>query len=445
MPLAKLYQSARRAAGAHATLAPALEGFSPTQEFPEIEEAQTLLAALGETAEVKNAAVARQRRLKLQTTYGQALLWSKGFGADETKAAFTRAQELAQGVDNGAERFTIYYAQWANSFMRGDFGAASDVAESLLREAQSEEWQLEASSAQRMAGYTRLRQGDFIGAREHLKEALKIYNARSQLDTMLSLDLEPGLAAMVYLALAKWVLGDITQATHQMDEAVSWSLDAGHVPTLANSLTQKAELEVLSGNTEAAFRAAEAAFAVSREHEFGHYLPIATVYLGWARARLGQTKAGLEELRKGLAAHTGNGNKAWVPIFQALLADVEVEHNAEEALNKVDQALTLANETGEHWTDAFLYRIRGEILLKRDPANPAPAEEAFLTAITVAREQNARSFELRAALSLAKLYQSTGRPAESYAVLAPALESFSPTPEFPDIAEAQSLLLATAS
>ena len=90
--------------------------------------------------------------------------------------------------------------------------------------------------------------------------------------------------------------------------------------------------------------------------------------------------------------------------------------------------------------EAELNRGRGEILLKRDPANPAPAEEAFLTAIAVAKRQGTRSFELRAALSLAKLYQSTGRPADAHAVLAPALEGFSPTPDMPEIAEAQALL-----
>jgi predicted ATPase len=98
--------------------------------------------------------------------------------------------------------------------------------------------------------------------------------------------------------------------------------------------------------------------------------------------------------------------------------------------------------TGEHWSDAFPHRLRGEILLKCDPANKEPAEDAFLAAIAVAQQQKARSFELRAALSLAKLYHSTDRPADAHAVLAPALKGFSPTPEFPEIVEAQTLLSA---
>jgi predicted ATPase len=109
-------------------------------------------------------------------------------------------------------------------------------------------------------------------------------------------------------------------------------------------------------------------------------------------------------------------------------------------LRRIDEALALANETGERWADSLLHRIRGAILLKRDPANSAPAEEAFRAAIAVAQAQKARSFELQAALALAKLYQATDRPTEAQAVLAPALEGFAPTPELPEIAEAQALL-----
>jgi predicted ATPase len=112
---------------------------------------------------------------------------------------------------------------------------------------------------------------------------------------------------------------------------------------------------------------------------------------------------------------------------------------------QIDEAIALSRDTGQHWTDAFLYRIRGEILVKRDPENTAPVEEAFLTAIAIAQHQKAKSFELRAALSLAKLYQSTGRTAHARAVVAAALKGFSPTPEFSEIAEAQALLATLPS
>jgi predicted ATPase len=133
-----------------------------------------------------------------------------------------------------------------------------------------------------------------------------------------------------------------------------------------------------------------------------------------------------------LAAYTNQGDKVFVPFFQGLLAEIEAQGDAEGALTQIEEALALAVETGERWSDAFLHRLCGEILLKCDPANTAPAEGAFLTAITIAQQQKARSFELRTALSLAKLYHSTDRPADAHAVLASALKGFSPTPEFPE-------------
>ena len=187
-------------------------------------------------------------------------------------------------------------------------------------------------------------------------------------------------------------------------------------------------------------RAAEKGVALSRAHGLEHYLAFGSLASAWGRAKLGDRDAGSTGLRQALAEYVGQGNKFLLPLFQGLLAEIEAEgEGAEAALAGIDGALALAGETGEHWFDAGLHRIRGEILLKQNPADPAPAEAAFLAAIAVAQQQKARSFELRAALSLAKLYQSTGRPIDAHDVLGPALEGFSPTPEFPQIAEAKAL------
>jgi hypothetical protein len=109
-------------------LAPALEGFSPTPEFPDIGETQALLAELSQSDEVMNAAASRQRRLKLQTNYGRALAWSRGFATEETKAAFTRARELSGATDVSDERFATLYGQWVTTCMGGELGQARDIA-----------------------------------------------------------------------------------------------------------------------------------------------------------------------------------------------------------------------------------------------------------------------------------------------------------------------------
>jgi predicted ATPase len=203
---------------------------------------------------------------------------------------------------------------------------------------------------------------------------------------------------------------------------------------------------MLRGDADLALRFANNMVELGRDREMPLFLLFGTMCRGWARAQLGERDAGIAELQSGLTAFTDQGNKVFVPFLQGLLAELEAESQDQgAALPRIEEALALANQTGEHWTDSFLHRIQGKILLKGNPANTRPAEEAFLTAITVAKQQNARSFELRAALSLARLYQSICRQGEAHAVLAPALDGFSPTSEFSEVAEAQALLATLPS
>src|SRR5262249_24739742 len=204
-------------------------------------------------------------------------------------------------------------------------------------------------------------------------------------------------------------------------------------------------LEMLRGDATTTRRAGETVVELGRKLELALLVAEGAVCSAWACARLSDNNSETTELRRAIAAYSGQGNRVYMPLFQGELAALEAERgSADEALALIDEALAIARETGEHSSDAFLHRLRGEILLKRDGANTGPGEEAFLTAIAVAKQQKAKSFELRAALSLAKLYQSTGRPAEAQAVLASALQGSAPTPEFPEIGAAQALLAALA-
>ena len=124
-----------------------------------------------------------------------------------------------------------------------------------------------------------------------------------------------------------------------------------------------------------------------------------------------------------------------------MLAQLEAETlGPDGALARIDDAFHLSNQVEHGCSLPFLHRLRGELLLKRDPSDAAPAEEAFRASIAIAKEQSARSPVLLVSLDLAELLHSTGRPVEAHAVLAPALEGFSPTPEMPEIAEAHALL-----
>jgi predicted ATPase len=441
LALAKLYQSTARPVDAHAVLAPALEGFAPTPEMPEIAEAQALFAALAETDEVKVAAARRERRVKIQTAFGQALMWTKGFASEEAKDAFARAREMSGGSDDAAERFPAYYAQFVRSYMRAEWSQARGTAEAFLREAEDGGCAMEACAARRCLGTACLFQGDLKEAQGLLEQALADYAPDRDAQTRFRFAFDTGVLAAAHLALAMWRLGEVVRARQLAKQAIQRAAELGHAPTSAAIYTLGALLDAERDDPGAVLHSAEIAHALGREHGMEPYVAEGAAFAGWARGRLHDPEVGAQQFRQALAEYFDQGNKALSPLFHGMLAQLEAAtRGPDAALALIDEGLAIAAETGERFTDAYLHRLRGDILLKRDPANAAPAEDAFQTAITVAKGQGARSYNLLASLSIAKLYQSNERSADASTVLAPALEGFTPTPEMPEIAEARALL-----
>jgi predicted ATPase len=445
LALAKLYQSTGRPADAHGVLAQALEGFAPSPDMPEIAEAQALLAAAAETDEVRTEIEQRRRRLGLQMSYGQALMWSKGFAAEETGAAFARVSQFAQPNQDARARSVAYYAQCLRGIMRGEYSQAREIADIFLREAEGSGHDTEAGAARRMLGLVLLNQGELQAARSALERALR--DSASQGDGeaqfLFDWDTDGEASAAAYLALAEWHLGEVQRARLLIQRATHRAEKLGHVATIANVLFFKTLLENRRNDASATRLAADALLALTEEHGIKTFAEIGQVYANWAHGRLADRAAGAVGLRQALAANIAQGEKGGSPWLHSLLAELEAATRGPGyALTLIDQGLATAHEIGQRSTEPHLHRLRGEMLLRGNPADPVPAEEAFQAAVAVARQQGARSYELLASLSLAKLYQSIGRPADAHAVLAPALEGFSPTPEMPEIAEAQALLAA---
>jgi predicted ATPase len=390
------------------------------------------------------------RRLKIQTDLGKALMFSRGFGAEESKAAFIRARELPAAIDNPTERSSIYFGLWVGNMVRGELRFAREIAETFLREAERGGWTTERGFGRRLLGSTCLWQGDFIEAQANLVEALSIYDPERvrKASTGVELGILRELVAETapaLLAIANWQLGEVGPARVLIEGALAHAIETGHVPTMVGVYYFKANFEMVRGDAGTVRRDAETLVKLSRENALTLFAAWGALQFAWASARADGGKTGAMQLRQALAAYTDQGNKFLVPFFQGSLAEIEAQDDAVGALSWTEEAIALAGKTGERWSDAFLHRLRGRILLKRDPVNIAPAKDAFLTAITIAQQQKARSFELRAALDLARLYNSTSRSADAHALLASALNGFSPTPEFPEIAEMQMLLAALAA
>jgi hypothetical protein len=441
LALAEFYQSTARPAEAYAVLAPALEGFTPTPEMPEIAEAQALLAALAETDEVKAAVAQRDRRVKLQSAYGRALMWTKGFGSEEAKDALARAREMSSGTYDAAERFSAYYAQFVRSYVRAEWPQARATAEGFLRGAEEGAYATEACAARRCLGTACLFQGDLKEARALLERALADFAPDRDALTRFRFGLDTGVLAAAHLASAVWRLGEVERARQLAEQAIHRAAELGHAPTSAAMYSLGAQLDAERGDPGAVLRSAEMVHALGQEHGMDLFVAFGEVLASWARGRLHDAEVGPQEFRQALADYFNQGNKAFSPLYHGMLAQLEAAtRGPDAALTLIDQGLAIAAETGERLTDPYLHRLRGDILLRCDPADPSTAEDAYGAAVTIAKQQGARSYELLASLSLAKLRQSTGRAADAHAVLAPALEGFAPTPEMPEIAEAQALL-----
>jgi predicted ATPase len=366
-------------------------------------------------------------------------MYSRGFAAEESKAAFVRARELAAVIDNATERFTIYYGLWVGHMLRSELRFAREIAETFLREAERGA-RTECGVGRRLVGSTCLWQGDFIEAQTNLVEALSMYDPERDREVRFRFGQDTGAVARAHLANTKWQLGEVGPARVLIEEAVAYAIETGHVPTLANTYQLKARFETVCGDAEAARRDAEIVVKLSQENAMTLFTAWGALQSAWASARLDGHETGVMELRQALAVHTNQGNKLYVPFYQGSLAEIEAQDDAEGALSRIDEALALAGEGGEHWSDAFLHRCRGEILLKRDPANSAAAEDAFLTAIAVARQQKAKSWELRASMSMARLWRDQGKRHEARDLLGPVYGWFTEGFDTRDLKEAKALL-----
>ncbi len=233
LSLAKLYQSTGRPADAHAVLAPALEGFAPTPEMPEIAEAQALLAALAETDEVKAEAAQRQRLTQLHVAYGNALIAARGYGAPETTEAFARARESASGDKDAPERLAADYGLWVGSFVRGELPSMRAHAAAFLSDVEARPDSPEAGVAHRAAGITCWFAGEYREARDHFERALALFQPGRDDDLAFRFGQDPGVAAMAYLAIALWPLGEVDRALSLIDRMQTRIADLTHVGTLA--------------------------------------------------------------------------------------------------------------------------------------------------------------------------------------------------------------------
>jgi predicted ATPase len=381
--------------------------------------------------------------LTLHIVLGAALLMTKGQAAPEVEHAYTQAYALCQQVGETPQLVPVLFGLWRFYAVRPQFHTARELGELLLRLAQRTEDPALAVIAHHALGATWLYLGALPTACPHLEEAIARYTPDQHRAPAFRMGQDPGVACRVFAAQTLWLLGYPAQALARLHDALALAHELSHPFSLAFARCWAARVAQFCRDVPAVHEQAEAAVALSTEQGFPQWAAWGTSLRGWALAMQGQGAEGLAQIRQGIAAWRATGAALQVPYLWTLLAEVydHLGYTA-DGLQALAEAHTLVEQHEERWWEAEVCRLRGALLL-RQPGTPQAEAEAWLQrALDVAHRQEAKSLELRAAMSLARLWQGQGKHAEARQLLVSIYDWFTEGFDTADLREAKGLLEA---
>jgi predicted ATPase len=382
-----------------------------------------------------------QQELLLQTTLGPALMNTKGFAAPEAEHAYARARALCQRVGETPQLFSVLRGLWQFYNGRGAYQTARELGEQCLQRAQQEDDTARLVEAHHTLWTTRLLLGELPLAHTHLEQGLALYDPQQHRTLALLYGHDPGVCCRGVAGIALWLLGYPDQALRQQQAAHTLAQELAHPPSLAFTRMLAAIANQLRREIDAAHEQAEALIALATEQGFALFRAIGGILRAGTRTALGQWEEQIDQIRQDLAAVRKTGSALWEPYFLALLADVYAhEGHVEAGLAAVAEALAAAQATGERWGEAELYRLRGSLLLQQTGTPQAQVETWLQRALDVARRQEAKSLELRATMSLSRLWHQQGKRQEAHHLLAAVYAWFTEGFDTADLREAKALL-----
>jgi predicted ATPase len=300
-------------------------------------------------------------------------------------------------------------------------------------------------AAHRALGSTLLFLGAPALALTHFVQGIALYDPQQHCTSPFLYGEDAGVVCHSFGSWALWCLGYPDQGLARSQEAVTLAQQLAHPYSLGYALLGAALCRHLRREVRFTQECAEAAMKLATKQGFPLWMAFGAILRGWALAYQGQAMEGIEQMHQGLRAYRATGAEILRPYFLALLAETHRTMGEPEAgLTVLTEALTLADTTGQRWYEAELYRLKGELVLQRSLDNQAEAEICFHQAINTARSQQAKSFELRTATSLARLWQQQGKQAEALGLLAPIYGWCTEGFDTVDLQEAKALLDALA-
>lgn len=398
-----------------------------------------------------------QQELDLQTTLGPALVATKGYAALEVEKAYTRARELCQQVGETPQLFPVLWGLWNFYLGRAQCRTARTLAEQLLTVAKSVRDLALILYAHDALGQTLYSMGEFTSARAHLEEGTTLYDPqRHRSLAFLYGEEDSGVACQGFAAMTLWFLGYPDQSLARMRGALTLAQELSNPHSLAFALFFATWLDQVRRVAQLDKERAEVLITLSSEQGFSLWLAGGTILRAWALVEQGQESEGMAQIREGIDDWRATGQEWTRPYFLALLADAHGKlGQTKEGLTVVEEALDVVDNSGERCLEAELYRLQGELLLQKakdgrqklELDNPfstilasEEAENCFREAIEVARRQNAKSLELRAVMSLGRLWQKQGKKKEARQMISEIYDWFTEGFDTRDLREAKALL-----
>ncbi len=385
----------------------------------------------------------QELELALQLALGPAVMSTHGFGAAESAVAYRRARELALTLGDNRSLFAAVWGLWLGAGQHSAHSEREALVDELFRVAGPLDDPALRLQAHHSAWATRGWSGDLAGSREHIRQGLKLYDRREHGGhALLYGGHDPAVCGLGQGGVSLWMLGYPDQALASGREAVALGVDLAHVPSLGHGLWFAGVIHMFRRDAPAARETGERLIALGREHRLPQYRAIGEMARGWARARLGDAEDGLVEFRQGLSAYSALAT-VHLGFFAAALAATELHAGfPEQAGATLDEAdIAIAQRGESSWRPQAL-QVRGDLCLTVGAPDMASAEQHYLEALAGARGQGAKSYELRAALGLARLWRAQDRARQARELVEPVYAWFTEGFDTPDLIEAKALLVS---
>jgi class 3 adenylate cyclase/predicted ATPase len=413
-----------------------------------IEAADQLAKALGQFATLPGTAALRRQQIKLQVALINTLFHVKGYAAPETKAAAEQARlliEQAEGLGEPPEDplllFSVLYGFWVANYVKFDGDVMLELASQFLALAEKQATTAALLMANRVVGISLLCTGNFARSRTHFDRAIALYDPVEHRPLATRFGQDVRVVVLCYRSWPLWMLGHPEAALADSMTALRDARELEQASTLMNSLFITSLTHICCGNYVAAKMQADELVTLANEKGAVFWKTAGTLFQGCVSVLTGNPSDAIRLISSGITAWRATGSTMWVPLYLTHLAKAHAAFGQfDDAWRCMSEAMTTIETTRETWYEAEVNRTAGDIALLSPQHDAAKAEAYFERALSVARKQKARSFELRTATSLARLWREQGKRQQARDLLAPVYDWFTEGFNTYDLTEAKALL-----